>query len=54
MMPRPATPTRPHHWQAEFDGDVNPITGERGGPRREPVGRWAEGDWSFKGRVSDF
>lgn len=40
----------------EFEGDVNPNTGERGGPKREPVGRWGEdgGDWSFKGRVSDF
>src|SRR6266571_7885057 len=27
-----------------------------GGPKREPVQRWVEkeGDWSFKGRVSDF
>lgn len=42
--------------QAEFQGDVNPATGEQGGPKREPVGRWGEGDgdWSFKGRVSDF
>jgi hypothetical protein len=42
---------------AEFHGDINPITGEKGGPKREPVGRWGEdpgGDWSFKGRVSDF
>ena len=41
---------------AEFEGDVNPVTGEQGGPKREPVGRWGEddGDWSFKGRVSDF
>ncbi|KAJ7703128.1 hypothetical protein B0H17DRAFT_1041863 [Mycena rosella] len=38
----------------EFEGDINPTTGEQGGPKREPVGRWAEGDWSFKGRVSDF
>ncbi|KAI8993101.1 hypothetical protein BD414DRAFT_483290 [Trametes punicea] len=40
----------------EFEGEVNPITGERGGPKREPVGKWGdgEGDWSFKGRVSDF
>ncbi|KAG5639398.1 hypothetical protein H0H81_002930 [Sphagnurus paluster] len=41
----------------EFEGDTNPITGEQGGPKREPVGKWAEhseGDWSFKGRVSDF
>ncbi|KAG7098622.1 hypothetical protein E1B28_000544 [Marasmius oreades] len=38
-----------------FDGDVNPATGEQGGPKREPVGKWGdEGDWSFKGRVSDF
>ncbi|KAL4073874.1 hypothetical protein V8B97DRAFT_2003587 [Scleroderma yunnanense] len=40
----------------EFEGEVNPKTGEQGGPKREPVGKWAEqgGDWSFKGRVSDF
>ncbi|KAI0374122.1 hypothetical protein BV20DRAFT_962097 [Pilatotrama ljubarskyi] len=40
----------------EFEGEVNPVTGEQGGPKREPVGRWGEGegDWSFKGRVSDF
>ncbi|KAI1784085.1 hypothetical protein LXA43DRAFT_247007 [Ganoderma leucocontextum] len=42
--------------QAEFEGNTNPVTGEQGGPKREPVRRWAEdgGDWSFKGRVSDF
>ncbi|RPD59937.1 hypothetical protein L227DRAFT_575938 [Lentinus tigrinus ALCF2SS1-6] len=42
--------------QPEFQGDVNPATGEQGGPKREPVGKWGEGDgdWSFKGRVSDF
>lgn len=40
----------------EFKGEVNPKTGERGGPKREPVGKWTEdgGDWSVKGRVSDF
>lgn len=40
----------------EFEGQVNPETGERGGPKQEPVRRWGggEGDWSFKGRVSDF
>lgn len=40
----------------EFEGDINPKTGEQGGPKREPVGKWTEngGDWSFKGRVSDF
>jgi hypothetical protein len=41
-----------------FEGGTNPQTGERGGPTTEPVGRWSEdpeaGDWSFKGRVSDF
>ena len=46
--PRPVQPT--------FEGDVNPYTGERGGPKREPVQRWSEDDpeWSLKGRVSDF
>lgn len=49
-------PDAPAPLKAEFDGDINPATGERGGPKREPVQRWieAEGDWSFKGRVSDF
>lgn len=42
--------------EAEFEGEVNPQTGETGGPKREPVKKWVEGDgdWSFKGRVSDF
>ncbi|THH33273.1 hypothetical protein EUX98_g926 [Antrodiella citrinella] len=41
--------------EPEFEGDVNPVTGEKGGPKREPVKKWTEeGDWSFKGRVSDF
>ncbi|KAG9061684.1 putative mitochondrial protein, conserved [Linnemannia hyalina] len=35
----------------EFQGDTNPTTGEVGGPKREPV---RFGDWSFKGRVTDF
>jgi hypothetical protein len=49
-------PDAPTPLKAEFDGDINPATGERGGPKREPVQRWIEeeGDWSFKGRVSDF
>ena len=41
----------------EFEGDVNPTTGETGGPKREPITHSAAdpgGDWSFKGRVSDF
>lgn len=51
LHPDAREPLRP-----EFEGDVNPITGEEGGPKREPVGHWSEdgGDWSFKGRVSDF
>ncbi|KII92591.1 hypothetical protein PLICRDRAFT_155246 [Plicaturopsis crispa FD-325 SS-3] len=42
--------------EPEFEGEVNPRTGERGGPKREPVKNWGQddGDWSFKGRVSDF
>jgi hypothetical protein len=49
-------PDAPAPLKAEFDGDINPATGERGGPKREPIRRWIEeeGDWSFKGRVSDF
>jgi Protein of unknown function (DUF1674) len=38
---------------AEFEGNVNPVTGETGGPKEEPVRR-SDGDWSYKGRVSDF
>ena len=43
----------------DFEGEVNPATGEHGGPKKEPVAQWTEeggnsGDWSFKGRVSDF
>ena len=49
-VPEPAR----HPDSREFEGDTNPATGEKGGPKREPVHRWVEGDWSFKGRVSDF
>ena len=35
----------------EFEGDVNPKTGERGGPKNDPL---KYGDWAFNGRVSDF
>ncbi|KAL2877000.1 hypothetical protein SGCOL_007835 [Colletotrichum sp. CLE4] len=39
---------------AEFEGDINPRTGEVGGPKREPL-RWGSGgDWSYNGRVTDF
>lgn len=51
LHPDARTPLTP-----EFEGPVNPKTGEEGGPKREPVAKWAEGggDWSFKGRVTDF
>lgn len=35
----------------EFEGDVNPETGEVGGPKQNPL---RHGDWSFNGRVTDF
>ncbi|KZT62005.1 hypothetical protein CALCODRAFT_490554 [Calocera cornea HHB12733] len=35
----------------EFEGDVNPKTGEIGGPKIEPV---RHNDWSYGGRVTDF
>jgi hypothetical protein len=49
-------PDAPEPLKAEFQGNINPTTGEEGGPKREPVGRWSAegGDWSFKGRVTDF
>lgn len=41
----------------EFEGEVNPKTGEIGGPKNEPL-RWGStgerGDWSYNGRVTDF
>jgi len=38
----------------EFEGDVNPKTGEVGGPKNEPL-RWGhQGDWSYNGRATDF
>jgi hypothetical protein len=43
--------------QPEFEGDKNPLTGEVGGPKNEPL-RWGStgerGDWSYNGRVTDF
>ncbi|CCO28984.1 hypothetical protein RSOLAG1IB_03959 [Rhizoctonia solani AG-1 IB] len=36
-----------------FIGDVNPKTGEQGGPKQEPVPE-GRNDWSYRGRVSDF
>ena len=38
----------------EFQGDVNPKTGEVGGPKNEPL-RWgAAGEWTYNGRATDF
>ncbi|OIW25684.1 DUF1674-domain-containing protein [Coniochaeta ligniaria NRRL 30616] len=38
----------------EFEGETNPVTGEVGGPKNEPL-RWGGGgDWSYNGRVTDF
>ena len=46
MHPDARKPIKP-----EFEGDVNPVTGERGGPKRDPL---RHGDWSFGGKVTDF
>lgn len=35
-----------------FPDDINPVTGERGGPRGPEPTRY--GDWERKGRISDF
>ncbi|KAI9304846.1 hypothetical protein BJ944DRAFT_266197 [Cunninghamella echinulata] len=35
----------------EFEGDVNPKTGEVNGPKNDPL---KHKDWSFGGRVTDF
>lgn len=38
----------------EFVGEVNPRTGEVGGPKNEPL-RWGSGgEWSYNGRTTDF
>ncbi|EGG07316.1 uncharacterized protein MELLADRAFT_77586 [Melampsora larici-populina 98AG31] len=36
----------------EFEGDVNPQTGEVGGPKRDPL-KW-EREWAYGGRATDF
>lgn len=38
--------------RTEFEGEVNPQTGEVGGPKREPL-RW-QGEWTYGGRATDF
>ncbi|EER34509.1 protein FMP21, mitochondrial precursor [Candida tropicalis MYA-3404] len=37
----------------EFEGNVNPKTGERGGPKQDPL-KHTKDEWSFNGRVIDF
>lgn len=37
----------------DFEGDVNPKTGERGGPKQDPQ-RYTKDEWTFNGRVIDF
>ncbi|WVQ81927.1 hypothetical protein IAT38_004054 [Cryptococcus sp. DSM 104549] len=37
----------------EFEGDVNPRTGEQGGPKNDPFVA-GDSDWQFGGRVTDF
>ena len=37
----------------DFEGEVNPKTGERGGPKQEPLNHTKD-EWSFNGRVIDF
>ncbi|GAA6015646.1 hypothetical protein JCM10207_008158 [Rhodosporidiobolus poonsookiae] len=37
--------------RAEFEGETNPVTGEVGGPKREPL---HHGDWAYGGKVTDF
>ncbi|KIW72856.1 hypothetical protein PV04_01020 [Phialophora macrospora] len=40
--------------EPEFEGDVNPKTGEVGGPKNEPL-RWGPtGEWTYNGRATDF
>jgi hypothetical protein len=36
----------------DFEGDVNPKTGEVGGPKKDPL-RW-ETSWDYNGRCTDF
>ncbi|WLF77000.1 hypothetical protein PVL30_000708 [Lodderomyces elongisporus] len=36
----------------EFEGDVNPKTGERGGPKQDPLRNGEE--WTYNGRTIDF
>lgn len=35
----------------QFEGEVNPFTGEVGGPKRDPFVA-GDGDWQYSGRVT--
>ncbi|KAI5856000.1 hypothetical protein BZA05DRAFT_390288 [Tricharina praecox] len=35
----------------EFEGDKNPVTGEVGGPKNDPL---RHGEWTYNGRATDF
>ncbi len=37
--------------KADFEGDVNPKTGEQGGPKKDPF-LAGDGDWQYSGRVT--
>lgn len=38
--------------QPDFEGETNPITGEVGGPKKDPLS-W-ENEWTYGGRATDF
>lgn len=38
----------------DFQGDVNPETGERGGPKKNPLNWGPDGEWTYGGRAVDF
>ncbi|KAG8948899.1 putative mitochondrial protein, conserved [Tulasnella sp. 424] len=38
----------------DFVGDVNPETGEQGGPKKNPLNWGADGEWTYGGRAVDF
>lgn len=35
----------------DFEGDRNPVTGERGGPKKDPL---LHREWTYGGRATDF
>ncbi|KAI5285846.1 putative mitochondrial protein, conserved [Ascosphaera aggregata] len=47
-------PDAPKLAEPEFEGDRNPVTGEVGGPKVEPLKWGGEGEWTYNGRATDF